>query len=53
MIAAVEADEPPLRLPLGQDSLDQIREKLDEIRQETDAWEKTTVETSFEHGAAK
>lgn len=49
MIAAVEADEPPLRLPLGQDSLDQIREKLDEIRQETDVWERTTVETSFEH----
>lgn len=49
MIAAVEADEPPLRLPLGQDSLDQIREKLDQVRQETDTWERTTVETSFEH----
>lgn len=50
MISAVEADEPPLRLPLGKDSLDQVREKLDEIRQETDQWERTTVETSFEHG---
>lgn len=49
MIAAVEADEPPLRLPLGQDALDQVREKLDSVRQETDAWERTTVETSFEH----
>ncbi len=51
MISAVEAEEPPLRLPLGQDALDQIREKLDSVRQETDAWEKTTVETSFEHGS--
>lgn len=49
MIKAVEDDEPPLRLPLGQDALDMIREKLDSVRQETDAWEKTTVETSFEH----
>ncbi len=52
MISAVEADEPPLRLPLGQSALDMIREKLDSVRQETDAWEKTTVETSFEHGAS-
>jgi NAD(P)-dependent dehydrogenase (short-subunit alcohol dehydrogenase family) len=53
MIAAVEAQEPPLRLPLGQDSLDQIREKLDSVRQETDLWEKTTVETSFEHSGGQ
>ncbi len=52
IISAVEADEPPLRLPLGQGALDMIREKLDSVRQETDAWEKTTVETSFEHGAS-
>lgn len=52
MISAVEADEPPLRLPLGQSALDMIREKLDSVRQETYAWEKTTVETSFEHGAS-
>lgn len=52
MIAAVEAEEPPMRLPLGQDSLDQIREKLDSVRQETDAWERTIVETSFEHREA-
>ncbi len=49
MISAVEADEPPLRLPLGDDALDQIREKLDSVKQETDAWETTIVETSFEH----
>jgi hypothetical protein len=30
-----------------------IREKLDSVKQETDAWEKTTVETSFEHGEAR
>ena len=50
MIAAVEADAPPLRLPLGDDALGMIREKLGSVRQETDAWERTTVETSFESG---
>jgi NAD(P)-dependent dehydrogenase (short-subunit alcohol dehydrogenase family) len=50
MISAVEADDPPLRLPLGDDALGMIREKLDSVKQETDTWEKTIVETSFEHG---
>jgi short-subunit dehydrogenase len=51
MISAVEAADPPLRLPLGEDALGMIREKLDSVKQETDAWETTTVETSFEHNA--
>jgi len=53
MISAVEADEPPLRLPLGDDALGMIREKLDSVKRETDTWETTIVETSFEHGATE
>jgi NAD(P)-dependent dehydrogenase (short-subunit alcohol dehydrogenase family) len=53
MISAVEADEPPLRLPLGDDALGMVREKLDSVKRETDAWETTIVETSFEHGATE
>ncbi len=53
MISAVEADEPPLRLPLGDDALGMIREKLDLVKRETDTWETTIVETSFEHGATE
>jgi NAD(P)-dependent dehydrogenase (short-subunit alcohol dehydrogenase family) len=53
MISAVEADVPPLRLPLGDDALGMIRDKLDSVKREIDAWEPTIVETSFEHSAMK
>lgn len=53
MISAVEADDPPLRLPLGDDALGMIREKLDSVKQETDTWETTIVATSFEHGTTE
>ena len=49
MISAGEAGVPPLRLPLGEDALGMIRDKLDSVKRESDAWETTVVETSFEH----
>jgi NAD(P)-dependent dehydrogenase (short-subunit alcohol dehydrogenase family) len=47
IIKAVEAEHPPVHLLIGGDALDQLREKLDEIRAETDAWEEVTRSTDF------
>jgi NAD(P)-dependent dehydrogenase (short-subunit alcohol dehydrogenase family) len=38
IIAAVDADEPPLRLVLGVEAMGAVREKLDTQRRELDAW---------------
>ena len=47
IIAAVEAAQPPVHLPIGGDALDQLRRRLDEMRRETDAWEAVTRGTDF------
>jgi len=47
IIKAVEAEHPPVHLLIGGDALDQLRNKLDEIRAETDAWEEVTRSTDF------
>ena len=47
IIAAVEAEHPPVHLLIGGDALDQFRAKLDAMRQETDAWEAVTRGTDF------
>jgi NAD(P)-dependent dehydrogenase (short-subunit alcohol dehydrogenase family) len=47
IIAALEAETPPLHLPIGGDALDQLRRRLDDIRRETDAWESVTRGTDF------
>jgi NAD(P)-dependent dehydrogenase (short-subunit alcohol dehydrogenase family) len=46
IIGAVEAAEPPLRLPLGQEAVDAIREKLDRQRRDLDAWERLSASTA-------
>jgi NAD(P)-dependent dehydrogenase (short-subunit alcohol dehydrogenase family) len=38
IIAAVEADEPPLRLVLGEEAIAAVREKLEAHRQELERW---------------
>jgi NAD(P)-dependent dehydrogenase (short-subunit alcohol dehydrogenase family) len=38
IIAAVDAEEPPLRLPLGEEAMNAIREKLEAQQRELDAW---------------
>ncbi|MGF1431620.1 oxidoreductase [Kitasatospora sp. LaBMicrA B282] len=48
VIAALEAEETPLRLPLGSDSVDALVEHLEAVRGEIAAWEKTARGTSFE-----
>jgi NAD(P)-dependent dehydrogenase (short-subunit alcohol dehydrogenase family) len=47
IIAAVESPSPPLRLLLGKAALKGARGKLDMLKKDFDAWEKTTVEADF------
>jgi NAD(P)-dependent dehydrogenase (short-subunit alcohol dehydrogenase family) len=47
IIAAVEADEPPTLLVLGQDALDGYRAVLDAQRAQLDAWEGTSRSTGY------
>jgi NAD(P)-dependent dehydrogenase (short-subunit alcohol dehydrogenase family) len=47
IIAAVESPNPPLRLLLGKVALKGARAKLDTLKIDFDAWEKTTVEADF------
>src|SRR5262249_51624792 len=48
IIAAVDAPNPPLRLPLGADSVQFLREKLAAMTAELDAWETVASSTGFE-----
>jgi NAD(P)-dependent dehydrogenase (short-subunit alcohol dehydrogenase family) len=51
IIAAVEAADPPLRLPLGREAYEMIRNKLDDQRRELDAVaEPRTIDTAFAEG---
>lgn len=47
VIAALEAEHTPLRLPLGDDSVDAILAHLDTVRAEIATWEKTARGTAF------
>jgi NAD(P)-dependent dehydrogenase (short-subunit alcohol dehydrogenase family) len=47
IIAAVDADRPPLRLALGTEALEAIRDKLDGQRRELDAWEQVARSTAI------
>ena len=47
IVAAVDADEPPLRLPLGQMALDGIRAKLDSRLRELERWESLSASTDL------
>ena len=48
IIAAVKAEKPPVHLLIGGDALDLFRNKLDSMREETDAWEVLTRNTDFQ-----
>jgi NAD(P)-dependent dehydrogenase (short-subunit alcohol dehydrogenase family) len=50
MIAAIDADNPPLRLPLGEMCVQQIRNKLERVRRELDTWQEVSLATSFDPG---
>ncbi len=48
LITAVEADEPPFMLLLGNDASDGFRAALDDLRTEVDAWEPLSRGTDFD-----
>jgi NAD(P)-dependent dehydrogenase (short-subunit alcohol dehydrogenase family) len=52
IIAALEAERPPVHLLIGGDALDQFRAKLDAVRTEIDAWEDVTRSTDLRDGVA-
>jgi len=47
ILQVVDAAHPPVHLLLGSDALSFVREKLDQLKQEIDAWEHVTVGTDF------
>ena len=47
IVAALEADEPPLRLVLGADAIGNIRSRLQSLNDELDAWEPVGVATAL------
>ncbi|MEU6282143.1 oxidoreductase [Streptomyces sp. NPDC047028] len=48
ILAALEADRTPLRLPLGDDGVSAVLAHLDQVRDEVTAWEKRTRATGFD-----
>ncbi len=48
MIKAVDSDNPPLRLPLGADTVEAIEGALEYIKAEIDAWREVSVNTAFD-----
>ena len=48
LIAAVESDEPPYMLLLGDDASDGFRAALDKLRTEVDVWESVSRSTGFD-----
>ena len=47
IIAVVQAEHPPLRLVLGKPALGLARAKLEALKKDFDAWEKTTLGADF------
>ncbi|MFE5818145.1 oxidoreductase [Streptomyces sp. NPDC056479] len=48
ILAALESEHTPLRLPLGDDGVDAVLGHLDQVRGDIAAWEKRTRATSFD-----
>ncbi len=48
MLTLIEAENPPMNLLLGSDALRLVREKLDALKAEIDAWEKLTLSTDVD-----
>lgn len=47
ILTALDAEDAPLRLPLGADAVEGIRGKLDSVRAELDRWEDVSLSTAF------
>ncbi|MER7517189.1 oxidoreductase [Streptomyces sp. NPDC126499] len=48
VLAALDADEPPLRLALGEDAIDTIHAHLDQVRADLTAWDKVGRDTKLD-----
>jgi hypothetical protein len=48
ILQAVDADEPPLHLPLGPVAHDIVERKLAAFRRDIDAWRDVSIKTDFE-----
>ncbi|NUS11536.1 MAG: SDR family NAD(P)-dependent oxidoreductase [Streptomyces sp.] len=48
ILAALDADETPLRLPLGSDGIDAVLGHLDQVRGDIAGWEKQARATTFD-----
>lgn len=48
VVAALAAEQTPLRLPLGGDAVDAVLGHLDSVRDDIAAWEKTSRATTFD-----
>lgn len=48
ILAALDADTTPLRLPLGEDGVDAVLGHLDQVRADIAAWEKRSRATAFD-----
>lgn len=48
VLAALEAEHTPLRLPLGDDGVSAVLAHLDQVREDVTAWEKRTRATGFD-----
>ncbi|MGW0764527.1 oxidoreductase [Streptomyces sp. NPDC002676] len=48
ILAALEAEHTPLRLPLGDDGVSAVLAHLDQVREDVTAWEKQSRATSFD-----
>ncbi|EST24102.1 oxidoreductase [Streptomyces roseochromogenus] len=48
ILAALEAEHTPLRLPLGDDGVTAVLAHLDQVREDITAWEKRTRATAFD-----
>ncbi|MET0239485.1 MAG: oxidoreductase [Sphingobium sp.] len=53
LLAIVAAENPPVRLFLGEDALGLVDRKLDDIRAEVDSWERLSRSTGFETAEAQ
>lgn len=47
VLAALDAEDTPLHLPLGGDAVDAVLAHLDAVRSDVTAWEKTARDTAF------
>ncbi|CAA9448900.1 MAG: 3-oxoacyl-[acyl-carrier protein] reductase [uncultured Rubrobacteraceae bacterium] len=51
ILAALDAEETPLRLPLGPDAVEGIRVHMDAVRTELDRWEGVSVDTVLDQSS--